>query len=157
MPRVFTIFFVTSMLLSSCYTYRIFPKADKELLYLPPQEKVFVENPGLTKEYNILKRSGIYQFTTDSTDQSAVHIRLKPLQHGFVCGNGLVGWAILLGQVPIYLPANTRFSFDKIAGNTITEMGFSLDVTKRYWFWDIFSRKSYSKTAGQALAISYYK
>lgn len=143
--------------LCSCYTYRIYPKAERNFEVPLPQEKVYIINPELKKEYKILQQSGIYTFTSDSTDKSAAHIRLKPLERWFVCGNPLIGWAILLGQMPAYLPDKHRFVFEKTAGDTVVEKRFELNITTRYWFWDMFSKKNYNKTAGKALAIQYYK
>lgn len=156
--RVFLIPLLTAMWLSSCYSYKIYPKADRKFTPPAPKEKVYVENPGLTREYKILKHAGIYFFTADSTDLSAAHIRLKRLTPArFVCANPLAGWAILLGQYPCYLPDNMIFAFEKTTDGTAVQMEFTLEITTRYWFWDIFARKNYSRTAGQALAIRYYK
>lgn len=141
--------------LPGCYSYRIFPKEIRKFKVPAAIDTVYVENPQLQREFAILKSSGIYNITSDST--RGVKIRLRKMNEFFVCGNAFPGWLILGGQLPMYLPDRRTFSFEEIKGGDTATFNFELHVAKRFWFWDMFSfKKNFSKEAGKTLAAGYY-
>ena len=141
--------------ISGCYSYRIYPKLLRDFKAPAPTTTVYIENPELKREYAILQNSGIYNITNDST--CASRIRLHKIKQRFACGNAVPAWLIFLGQLPMHLPDLNQYSFEEIKNGDTTTIDTRLSVVKRYWFWDIFSRKkNFNKEAGKALAINYY-
>jgi hypothetical protein len=145
-------------LLSSCYSYKIFPKEHQTFTYTGEKEKAFVLNPELSKEFQIFKKAGIFDITNDSLDNSAIRIRLYPIRRDYpVCGQPIIGWAITLGQLPVLFPDRYQFSFDEIHQADTIHQEFELKIARRYWFWDMFTfKKKFKQKAGQTLLASYY-
>ena len=114
-------------------------------------------NPELAKEFKIFKAAGLFKITNDSLDDSAVKIRLYPMQKGFGCGQGAVVFLGSLGQLPVLLPDRYQYSFEEIQKTGIVQRQFELKVATRYWFWDMFAfKKGFTKKAGQTLLAEYY-
>ena len=142
---------------SSCYTYKIFPKEYRDFRYTGEKGKAFILNPKLIKEYNILKESGIYIFTNDSSADSTIKIKLLPIHNRIVCGEGILASWITLGQVPVLFPDRYQYAFNIIQKTDTIQMKFELQIATRIWFWDIFSfNKKFDRKAGQALMCEYY-
>ena len=155
------LFPLLSVLLCSCYSYRISKRELKNAevtTHLSSEKKtVYVINPELSDEYSILQASNIFHIASDSLDPTVRKIKLLPPTHRFLCGNFLIGWGMFLGQLPISIPSNRNFRFATILDGEETIEEFKLPFRTRYWFWDIFSsRKNYNKVAGQALRLSFY-
>jgi hypothetical protein len=147
---------LATVLFTSCYSYRVNVKGDKDCTESFVLKDAYVVNPDLEEEYNILKKSGIFRLVPDSASAGIVHIKLRPTKYMFVCGTPLVGWAMFLGQLPLSLPAGGTFSFTEAIGEKEEVREIELQVYQRYWFWDMFSRKkNYEAAAGQALKIKY--
>jgi hypothetical protein len=53
---------------SSCYSYKIFPKEYRHFNYEGEKKTAYIINPELTRETHILKKSGIFKLTEDSSD-----------------------------------------------------------------------------------------
>ncbi len=155
MKRQHSIFLLLPVLLTSCYTYKIFPKEYRDFTAPAASETVYIINSELKKEAEILKASGIYDFTSDSS--VAVRIKLHPLKKNFACGQPLTGIILFLGQLPSYLPDRYQFSYEVIENNEPKELKFELQLATRYWFWDIFSKKDFTVKAGKTLAGNFYK
>ncbi len=142
---------------SSCYAYKIYPKEDRHFTCAGERKKLFVINPELKKEYSILKWSGIFQITNDSTGAD-IMIRLFSLRRNFVCGNAIMGGVITLGQMPVHFPDIYDFSFEEFSDRGKIEWSYQLKIVKRYWFWDMFTfDKNLKKKAGKALLVAYFK
>jgi hypothetical protein len=149
---------VLSTALTSCYTYKVFPKEYRAFEYKGEKETAFVINPELKKEYEILKQSGIFILTSDSLNDKAVKIELHPLFRGFMCGNAIVLSAFSLGQFPVYFPDTYHFKFEEMERQETRSRDFELQVAKRIWFWDMFAlNKNFKGKAGKALLANYYK
>lgn len=152
---LFTIFI--AILFSSCYSYKIFPREDRSFSYSGQKKKAFVINPELSKEFHILKRSGIFQLTNDSLDNSAIKIKLYPFQKNFACGEPILGTLVTLGQLPVLLPDRYYYKFDEIQKSDSIQKQFELDIATRFWFWDMFAfNKRFNQKAGQTLLARYY-
>jgi hypothetical protein len=75
-----------------------------------------VTNPSLEKEFDILKRSGVYTLSVDSV--TATKIQLKPLQLIPGCGTPLVGTILTLGLFPGATYDQYRFSYSETTGSS---------------------------------------
>jgi hypothetical protein len=147
---------VVSTVFSSCYTYRIYPKEHRNYVYTGERKKAYVQNPEL-KEFQTFQAANIFQLTSDSTDATAVQIKLYPVGRSFVCGQAILASLITLGQLPVVFPDRYFFSFDEIQSGTITHHRFKLQVATRYWFWDMFAfRKRFKQKVGQSLLANYH-
>jgi len=155
------LFPLLSILLCSCYSYRISKREWKNAKVTTQasaeKETVYVINPELSDEYSILQASNIFHIAADSVDPTVRKIKLLTPTHQFICGNFLIGWGMFLGQLPISIPSSTNFRFAAISDGKEIIQEFELPFRTRFWFWDIFSRrKNYNKVAGEALRLSFY-
>src|SRR5258705_7827329 len=89
------------ILLSSCYTYKIFPKEYRDFTYVGEKKEVFILNPELTKEFEILKKSGVFKIVTDTLSKSVVKIKLHPFKKSIACGQSVTASLFTLGQLPV--------------------------------------------------------
>ena len=141
----------------SCYSYKIFPKGDREFVYNGEKKKAFVVNPQLSKEFHILKKAGIFQFTSDSLDESTVRIKLSSMKRNFACGEPIIASVLTLGQLPVLFPDRYDYSFEEIGKSDTIRKNFELHVATRFWFWDMFVfNKNFDRKAGKALLACYY-
>jgi len=148
---------IASSALTSCYTYKIFPTDNRDFSYQGPRTTAYVTNPELKKEYSILVRSKIFNVTTDSLDNSAIKIKLFPLQRKLACGQPIVLTLLTLGQIPVLLPDNYRYTFQEIYPGDSQFKSFDLHVATRYWFWDfLYIKKDFNGKAGQTLSAQYF-
>lgn len=154
---IFKIFAICSFLLiTSCYSYRVFPKEYRKLIVENQNiQKAYVLNKDLKKEYEILKKSGVFQIVDDSTNH--LKIKLYPLkQVNKADGQGFVISFLTLGQVPINFYDTYNMGFDEIRDEKVEIRSFDLFVAQRVWFWDIFKfKKDFEKNAAKALNGSY--
>ena len=140
---------------SGCYAYKIFPKNYRDIKTPAATETAYVVNPELKKEMKIFQYAGLYNITDDSSCH--LKIRLHKIERGFTCGNGLIAWAIFLGQLPVYMPDRYKYSFEELRSDESRQLSFELQVAQRYWFWDMFTfQKNFSKQAGKALSGNYH-
>jgi hypothetical protein len=142
---------------SSCYTYRIYPREDRS--FTPPAvaKKARLINPELKKEAEIIRRSGIFDFS-DSSHDNSVAVYLKPMQKRFVCGIGAIPYLYTVGQLPALLPDNYDFRFDEINGTDTIRYHYNLQVATHYWFWDMFVfNKRFEEKAARTLGARHYK
>jgi hypothetical protein len=144
-------------LLTSCYSYKIFPKEYRKFEYRGQKQLAFVINPELKKENRILKQSGIFEFTADTSKANCLKIKLRPLGKTIMCGEPILASALTLGQFPVYFPDKYYYQFQIISQGDTTLKSFELRVSQRYWFWDMFLfGKNFSRKAGKALLANYY-
>ena len=152
------LYFLTIVSLSSCYSYKLFPKEYRD--FAPPKETrtAYVVNKELKREYKILEASKLFQLTNDSSDLHAIKVTLYPIKQRFVCGQPILAYVVFLGQLPVYFPDQYQYTFDEKIEGLITRRHFELQVTKRYWFWDMFTfDKNFKAKAGQALLANYHQ
>ena len=149
--KLFLLTISLAVLLSSCYSYRIFPKEYRNFTYTGEKKDAFILNPELTKELQIFK------LVTDTLNKTVVKIKLYPLQRNFVCGQPIVGSFITLGQIPVLLPDKYHYRFDEVQSTDTIPRYYELKIATRYWFWDMFAvKKNFNRKAGQTLLAEYY-
>ena len=146
------------LLLNSCYSYKIFPKEYRKFEYNGQKQVAFIMNPELKRENNILKHSGIFEITSDSSNTNCVRIKLHAVcRTGPMCGEPILAGVFTLGQFPVYFPDQYNYEFEVISQRDTTLKSFQLSVSKRYWFWDMFLfGKNFPKKAGKVLLANYY-
>lgn len=154
--KLLLIIFVSLILLSSCHTYKIFPKEIRNYSYSGPRKKAYILNPQLREEYKILRLSGAFDIATDSSD-AAINIKLYPLKRKLSCGQPIMGSLVTLGQVPVLFPDRYQFQFETIAGDITTTHSIEMHIATQIWFWDMFVfNKKFDQKAGQILLFNYY-
>jgi hypothetical protein len=147
----------SAFLLSSCYSYKIFPKEYRSFTYTGERKEAFILNPGLTKEFQILKKAGIFKIVSDTLNEPVVKIKLHPLQRSFVCGQPVTASLFTLGQFPVLLPDRYQYEFDEIQPSDTIKRHYELKIATRFWFWDMFAvKKNFKRKAGQSLLAEYY-
>lgn len=113
---------------------------------------VYVTNPELSREYEILKRSKIYLISEDREIRTS--ITLHPIKRQFSCGNPLILSGITLGLIPGYLPAGTEFEYELTdSGKTETYSHFLL-MYERFSIWEHFVKSDEIEVMSQALRSS---
>ena len=144
-------------LITSCYTYRVFPVEDRRFVTRAATRTAYVVNPQLKKENAIVTSSSIFNWTRDSSEAD-VRIVLHPMNKRLACGNGVVGYAFFLGQLPLYLPDRYYFAFDEIGNTGTIQKKFELHVATRYWFWSfLVFNKRFDEKAGLCLSANYFR
>ncbi|WP_167342254.1 hypothetical protein [Nonlabens sp. SY33080] len=157
--RLLKFLFVVSLLWNcySCYSYRVLPTHYEEYGKEITTIDAFVIGDSLKQELKIIKASGLFNVMSDSTEANVV-LKLYPLKRTPVCGQPLTLSMITLGQVPVYMPDYYQFKFDEIRNNEVTEKEFTLQITQRVWFWDMFVfNKKFDEKAGLLLKKEYYQ
>ena len=155
--RIFFVIMCATTLLSSCYSYKIYPKEYRNFTYTGEKKEAFILNPELTKEFQILKKAGIFKIVTDTLEKSVVKIRLHPLQRNFVCGQPVTASLFSLGQLPVLLPDKYQYEFEEVQLTDTIQRRYELKIATRFWFWDIFAvKKNLKQKAGQTLLAEYY-
>ncbi len=155
--KIFLVTTYLAILLSSCYSYKIFPKGYRNFTYTGEKKEAFVLNPELKKECQIFKRAAIYNIVTDTLNKCVVKIKLYPLQRDFVCGQPIIASFITLGQLPVLLPDKYQYKFDEVHLNDTIQKRYELKIATRFWFWDMFAvKKNFNQKAGQTLLAAYY-
>ena len=120
---------------------------------IPPDPRpVYVTNPDLTREYEILKASGIYRLSYHSTD--ARLLTLKPLRQSARCGNPLLLSALTLGIIPGWLPGNYAFEYELKMDGAVQRWAHALPVYERFSIWEWLVRRDNDAVLAKALAHS---
>jgi hypothetical protein len=146
-----------SIILSSCYTYKIFPKEYRSFSYTGPKKRANIINPELSKEYEIIKLSGIFELTNDSMDNTVLKIWLHPIKKPFTDNGAIVLTFMTLGQIPTLFGDRYYYDFDDIQNEDTIHKKLELDIAYHVLFWDIFVfHKNFNKKAGQTLLANYY-
>ena len=148
---------ISAILLSSCYSYKIFPKEHRNFTYAGEKKEAFILNPELSKEFQILKKAGIFKIVTDTLNNSVVKIKLHPLQKHLACGQPAIVSLFTFGQLPVILPDRYQYACDEVQSTDTIQRSFELKIATRFWFWDMFAvKKNFTEKAGQTLLAEYY-
>ena len=117
--------------------------------------KAYVLNPELEDEYDILKRSQLYELSNDSLN--SVKIRLKPLQENLMCGNPLLGTVITFGLIPSAVEDNYLYSFTELNNESTVEREINVRVRMRLSIYEIFYRGNMNQQIADGLREGYGK
>lgn len=151
----FTSIWLSCILFSSCYSYKVFPKEYRELENNNNKPIAFIVNNSLKKEYDILVHSDLFTITPDS-GQADINIVIHPLERRPSCGQAFVASVFTLGQLPVYYTDRYIYRFDEIKSSIVTERELELKIARRSWFWDVFVfNKKFEQNAGKALLGEY--
>lgn len=96
---------------------------------LHPGGKVFVRNPELTEEFEILQASGVFEIV--SADQASKVVVLHPRETAAVCGTSLLLPWITNGLVPATVPLRSTFSFTLEENGVASEQQYVLEAERR--------------------------
>lgn len=159
MLKILIVIFLLPFILDSCYSYRQIKQPDLISDQIKnqgtPRETVYIINSkALPYEYDILKKAGLYTFTSDSLCDRK--IQLLPLNHYplFTCMTAtLPAMVLTLGQMPIRFKKMYAFHYNLMSDSVTMKKEYELGIDKRIWFWDMFTFK---KSRRNALAKNLY-
>jgi hypothetical protein len=113
---------------------------------------VYVTNPEVQPEYEILKASGIYQLT--SQPEGARKLTILPVHQYGRCANPLMLTIVTLGIVPGVLPGARAFEYDLNTDGVIEHCIHPLPIYDRISVWEWLVRHHDQKVLAEALAWS---
>jgi hypothetical protein len=113
---------------------------------------VYVTNPEMTPEYQILKRSGIYRISIDP--EGARPLTLHRMGPRFVCGNPLITTVFTLGLIPVKLPAPWIFQYKMETDGRSEEVEHFLPLYERFSIWEWPLKWDQQRVYARALAGS---
>jgi hypothetical protein len=146
------IMFIISTLCFSCVT-KYHPNIElKNSQSSYTIKTVYVENPELIFEYNVLKESELYKISPNP--ETPNHLRLKPAeQYSSLVELDMLLPVVSLGIIPVRRNTGYRYKYLLINGNETTEMELHLSGYYQTSLWEMF-RKNYvedEKTYGKML------
>lgn len=113
---------------------------------------VFVTNPELTREYEILRVSGIYPLSQER--DGARLLTLHPIRQYGRCANPLMLTGLTLGIVPGVLPAARSFGYDLQTDGVVEAHEHHLPLYERIAIWEWLLPREEQKVMAEALAWS---
>ena len=113
---------------------------------------VYVTNPAMQKEYEILRASGIYSLT--SQPEGARKLTLLPVHQYGRCANPLMLTIVTFGIVPGVLPGARSFEYDLETDGPIAHCTHPLPTYDRISIWEWLARHDDQKVLAEALAWS---
>ena len=145
---------ILPLILGSCYSYRQVRQPDVIHSQTIDKSKapltVYTVNAKeLPYEYDIVKKAGLYTFTSDSLcDQKMQLLPLNPITYsGLYIMEPLPIMVATLGQIPIRFEKRYTFHYYLINDGIPTEKQYELSIDKRIWFWDLFTFKKSRRNA----------
>jgi len=120
-----------------------------------PGGKVFVRDPELAEELEILRASGVFEIV--SADQANKVVELHPREQAPVCGNPLLLTWATFGLVPATVTVSSTFSFTLEEDGEVSEEQFVLQGERRVSLVQhVFKPfRSDTRTLGAILASEY--
>ena len=115
-------------------------------------QPVYVTNPELHREYDILRASGIYQISPKADGTRS--LTLRPIRQFPRCGNPLMLTIFTLGLVPGYLPGAYAFEYDFQTDGVRELYTHHLPLYERFSAWEWLMIRSEKNTFAMALAWS---
>lgn len=113
---------------------------------------VYVTNPELTNELQILKASKIYKITDDCN--ASKRLTLFPVGRRPSCGNGLIGLIFTLGIIPVSLPDTAFFRYDLETDGQTRKLEHVLPLYERFSIWEWAFKWNDRRAYARALAFS---
>jgi len=102
---------------------------------MPRQSQlVFVTNPELKREYEILRASGIYLIVDETNGVS--RLTLEPLACGGGCGLGAAASMFTLGIIPGKIPGRYSFQYELETNGVVEHRVHFLPVYVRLSIWE---------------------
>lgn len=154
MLKILTVIFLLPFILGSCYSYRQIKQpnliSDQIKDQGTPRETVYIVNSkALPYEYGILKKAGLFMFTSDSLCNQK--IQLLPLQEHRIASlaktEALPAMVLTLGQMPIRFEKMYAFHYNLMSDSVTMKKEYELGIDKRVWFWDMFTFKKSRRNA----------
>jgi hypothetical protein len=143
---------VFTVLTSGCASSLHFTSAKAQSAFHDADRPVFVVNPGLAREFAILKKSGIYVLS--GTAEGSRRLTLRPMvQHGR-CGNSLMLSILTFGIVPGYLSADMDFEYELEDAGVSKRVRHRLALHARYSIWDRLAPEDAIDVMSEALRFS---
>jgi hypothetical protein len=143
------------MLFASCFSYRPHnSRKSARPFEQPERQTVFVTNQAeFSREYKILRKSGLYNITQDTSAESKIKLNkmTNNTRVGCVTGQVMV-MCLFLGQYPVTFPESYTFTYELIANKELKVVEYDVALNKRIWFWDLLSvKKSRNKVIARQL------
>jgi hypothetical protein len=113
---------------------------------------VYVTNPELRHEYEVLRTSGIYRIS--SQRDGARLLTLHPIRQYGRCANPLMLTIFTVGIVPGILPAARAFEYDLQTDGVTETCEHHLPLYERFSIWEWLFRRDEQKVLAEALAWS---
>lgn len=113
---------------------------------------VFVTNPGLQREYEILRASGTYQLVSERRGARA--LTLYPIRRYGGCANSLMLTGLTLGLLPGTVPALRVFSYDLETDGIVERCEHRLALYERFSVWEWLLCRDDRVVMAKALAWS---
>lgn len=115
-------------------------------------QPVYVTNPELHREHEILRSSGIYQVS--NLPDGARKLTLHPMQQFARCGNPLMLSALTLGIVPGFLPGAYVFEYELESNGVPTRYAHHLPLYERVSVWERLVKRDETQLFTEALKWS---
>ena len=113
---------------------------------------MYVTNPELQNEYEILRASEIYSFA--SQPEGARLLTLHPVRQYGRCGNPLLLSMLTFGIVPGILPADRAIEYELRTDGATERYEHHLPLYERFSIWERLMRSNEQKVMAEALARS---
>ena len=149
----FPVFILAATLLSGCTsTIHVAGKKSELQLFDGGMPPVYVNNPEMTPEYQVLKSSGIYEISSEA--EGARRLTLHQMRHLPRCGNPLIGSMFTLGIIPAVLPAPCVFGYELETNGSIEVVEHRLPLYERFSIWEWPLKWNQKRVYARALAVS---
>lgn len=113
---------------------------------------VYVTNPELKREYEILRASGIYRLSTEQGESR--ELTLHPVRQYGRCANPLMLTGFTLGIVPGVVPAARAFVYDLKTDGVVEVYEHHLPLYERVSIWEWLLQRDDMQQMAEALAWS---
>lgn len=155
MPKIISCFslLAVSLLLTGCISSTLCLEKKSDLQrFSGGSQPVYVTNPQMHPEYEILKASEIYHLTNQP--DGAYLLTLHSIGQRPRCGNPLLLTLFTFGLVPGYLPAARTFEYDLNTNGIAVTYIHGLPLYERYSDWEWLVMRSDKKAMTKGLAWS---
>lgn len=120
--------------IAGCRTFHPYPDTVRHAPVPHTAEAAWVTNPGLSRELDILRESGLYSIATP--DQATLEITLHELESRFGCANGASYTVLMtLGLLPHNFVDEYLFSFDVTNQRTGAVENIQVPIRARRRIW----------------------
>jgi hypothetical protein len=158
--RTLTVIALLPLILGSCYSYRQLRQQYPATVRCNDQGAASptvyaINSKELPYEYGILKKSGLFTFTSDSLCDQKIH--LFPIEEyplgSLAKTEALPAMVLTLGQLPMRFEQKYAFYYYLMSDSITVKKEYKLSIDKRVWFWDMFT---FNRSRRNALAKSLY-